>query len=333
MDTTTRSAINNLSPFNSMTENQLDAAIAESKLIQAVPGSLIFKRSTTDEYQYWLLKGAIKLLDANFNASIFRSDDKQANQPIDDCSPHTVSAVCEEDSEILTANKATLQAILENFDETSTQEETKDWMSELLSTPLFEFIPPKNIQTLFKRFEQVHHQKGDIIIRQNDPGDYFYAIRSGRVKVEMEKDGTNLLVAELAIGETFGQDALVSDDLRNATVSAVSACTLMRLASQEFEELLMEPVIEYISTKDLKEMRALATSKIIIVDLRVLNSPDQTRHPGSINIPLLLLRKNLNQLSTEHVYVTVGVDKPKTAELGAYLMNEKGFTTYVLEQD
>ena len=206
-------------------------------------------------------------------------------------------------------------------------------MSELLSTPRFEFIPPKNIQTLFKRFEQVHHQKGDIIIRQNDSADYFYAIRSGKVKVEMDKAGTNLLVAELGIGETFGQDALVSDDRRNATVSAVSACTLMRLASPEFEELLMKPVIEYISTKDLKEMRALGTSKVIIVDLRVLNNPDQSKHPGSINIPLLLLRKNLDQLSTEHIYVTVGVDQPKTAELGAYLMNEKGFTAYVLKQD
>lgn len=333
MDTTTRSVIKSLSPFNTMTENQFETAIAESELTQATPGTLIFKRSTTDKYQYWLLKGTINLLDANFNTSIFRSDDENADQPIDDYSPHTVSAVCAENSEILTVNKVILQTILENFDESSTQEKTKDWMSELLSTPLFEFIPPKNIQALFKRFEQIHHQKGDIIIRQNDPGDYFYAIRSGRVKVEMEQDGTNLLIAELAIGDTFGQDALVSDDLRNATVSALSACALMRLAAPEFEELLMKPVIEYISTKDLKEMRTLGTSKIVIVDLRVLNGPDQSKHPGSINIPLLLLRKNLNQLSTDHVYVTVGVDKPKTAELGAYLMNESGFTAYVLEQE
>ncbi len=333
MDSTTRSAIKRLSPFNTMTENQFDAAITESQLNQMVSGTLIFKRSTTDENQYWLLKGAVNLLDSNFNSAVFLSDDEQAAHPIDDCSPHTVSAVCKEDSEILTINKAALRTVLEGLDASSTQNETRDWMNELLSTPLFEFIPPKNIQTLFKRFEQVHHQKGDIIIRQNDPGDYFYAIRSGRVKVEMEKEGDHILIAELGIGETFGQDALVSDDLRNATVSSLSTCTLMRLASPEFEALLMNPVIEYVSRKDLEEMRALGDSKIIIVDLRTLNGPAQSKYPGSLHIPLLLLRKNLNQLSTDHVYVTVGAGKPKTAELGAYLMNERGFTAYVLEQE
>ena len=206
-------------------------------------------------------------------------------------------------------------------------------MSALLSTPLFEFIPPKNIQSLFKHFEQVDHQKGDIVIRQNDPGDYFYAIRSGRVKVVLEKDGANILMAELGIGDTFGQDALVSDDLRNATVTTLSACTLMRLAEPEFEELLMEPVIEYVDQSDIEEISKLTGAKPVIIDLRPLDNSNQSKYPGSINIPLLLLRKNITQLSKDNVFIMVGQRTPKIAELGAYLMNERGFTAYVLASD
>ncbi|SVC78295.1 uncharacterized protein METZ01_LOCUS331149, partial [marine metagenome] len=214
MDSATLSIIKVLAPFNSMTEQQFDAVMAEGKVTQKARGTLIFKRSIADDYLYWLIEGSINLLDANFNTSVCVAGDQQASDAMDDCSPHRVSAVCNEDSLILAVNRASLNTIVENREENDSNDETKDWMSALLSTPLFEFIPPKNIQSLFKHFEQVHHQKGDIVIRQNDPGDYFYAIRSGRVKVVLEKDGANIRIAELGIGDTFGQDALVSDDLR-----------------------------------------------------------------------------------------------------------------------
>ena len=333
MDSATLSIIKVLAPFNSMTEQQFDAVMAEGKVTQKARGTLIFKRSTADDYLYWLIEGSINLLDANFNTSVCRAGDQQASDAMDDCSPHRVSAVCNEDSLILAVNRASLNTIVENREESDSNDETKDWMSALLSTPLFEFIPPKNIQSLFKHFEQVDHQKGDIVIRQNDPGDYFYAIRSGRVKVVLEKDGANILIAELGIGDTFGQDALVSDDLRNATVTTLSACTLMRLAEPEFEELLMEPVIEYVDQTDIEEISKLTGAKPVIIDLRPLDNSNQSKYPGSINIPLLLLRKNITQLSKDNVFIMVGQRTPKIAELGAYLMNERGFTAYVLASD
>jgi CRP-like cAMP-binding protein len=333
MDNTTLSIIKALTPFDTMTEHQFNALMAEGNVSQKARGTLIFKRSTSDDYLYWLIEGSINLLDANFNTSVCRAGDTLASRAIDDSSPHQVSAVCEEDSLILTVNKTDLANILENREESDSIDETKDWMSALLSTPLFEFIPPKNIQALFKAFESVHLQKGEIIIRQNDPGDYFYAIRSGRVKVELEKEGASILIANLGIGDTFGQDALVSDDLRNATVTTLSACTLMRLAEPEFEKLLLEPVIEYVTETDLEDMSKLADAKPVIIDLRSLENTNQSKYPGSINIPLLLLRKNLKQLSIDNIFIMVGERKPKIAELGAYLMNERGFTAYVLASD
>ena len=54
--------------------------------------------------------------------------------------------------------------------------------------------------------------------------------------------------------------------------------------------------------------------------------------PGSLNVPLLLLRKNLPKLKVEGVYVMAD-SGGKRAELGAYILNEKGFTAYVLKQE
>ena len=53
---------------------------------------------------------------------------------------------------------------------------------------------------------------------------------------------------------------------------------------------------------------------------------------GALNVPLLLLRKNLPKLKPEAVYVTA-CDGSKRAVLAAYILNESGFTAYVLEQE
>ena len=60
-------------------------------------------------------------------------------------------------------------------------------------------------------------QPGDVVIKQGDEGDYFYVIVKGRCVVTREtplnKEGIKL--AELGIGDTFGEEALISE--RSAT--------------------------------------------------------------------------------------------------------------------
>jgi len=71
--------------------------------------------------------------------------------------------------------------------------------------------------------------------------------------------------------------------------------------------------------------------KTYIIDVRNPKEVEENKIPGSLNIPLLLLRKNLNKLKPEGVYV-MACDGGKRAELGAYILNEKGFSAYVLDQ-
>jgi rhodanese-related sulfurtransferase len=207
-------------------------------------------------------------------------------------------------------------------DEEDEEDEGVDWMSTLLSSPLFEFIPPANIQTLFSKFEEQKYDVGDVVIMQGEPADYFYVIQSGVVKVERTVGDETQLQAELRAGDNFGQDALISDVPRNATVSMITNGTLMRLSAPDFESLLMNPVIENVSQAETAEMVAAGDPKEVVTNKRT----------GAVNVPLLLLSKNLPKLKTDAVYVTA-CDGGKRAAHAAYILNEKGFSAYVLQQD
>ena len=136
---------------------------------------------------------------------------------------------------------------------------------------------------------------------------------------------------QLKPGDNFGQDALVSDVPRNATVTMLTPGTLMRLSEEDFESLLMRPVIEKVSLDEVQEMIQQGDPKTYIIDVRNPKEVEAQKLAGSLNIPLLLLRKNLTKLKPEGVYVTA-CDGGKRAELGAYILNEKGFSAYVLDQ-
>ena len=85
----------------------------------------------------------------------------------------------------------------------------------------FAQLPAARIDELLRRFERVKAARGETVIREGDEGDYYYLIESGRFQVERMVGGAEVVLAELKSGDAFGEEALVSEAKRNATVTAL----------------------------------------------------------------------------------------------------------------
>ena len=90
-----------------------------------------------------------------------------------------------------------------------------------------------------------------MVIKQGDEGDYFYIIVSGKCAVTREtplsREGIKL--AELGVGDTFGEEALIAEAKRNATVTMMTDGVLMRLNKQDFRELMNEPLLQWVNAE------------------------------------------------------------------------------------
>lgn len=329
-------SLKQLNPFNAMGEDHLPEIISQAEVLVHGEGKMIFKRDEEDACVYWLLEGSVDLLDDNFNVTRRAAGEERGEYTLDNTSPHELTAVTTSDVRVLKVARKVVGEFLqglpaEDFD-VSEYEEEVDWMSSLLSSPLFEFIPPTNIQTLFSKFDEMHVNRGDVIVRQGDKGDYFYFIQSGRAVVERTAGGKRIQIAKLKAGNNFGQDALVTDVPRNATVTMTTSGTLMRLSEPDFESLLMHPVIEKMPIESVNEMIEAADPRTYVLDVRNPKEIEEgDKIAGSLNVPLLLLRKSLPKLKPDAVYV-IASDGGKRSELGAYILNENGFSAYVLDQ-
>jgi rhodanese-related sulfurtransferase len=181
---------------------------------------------------------------------------------------------------------------------------------------------------VFIRMERISFAAGDTVIRQGDDGDYFYAIVSGRCLVTREtplnREGIKL--AELAMGDTFGEDALISGAKRNATVTMMTDGVLMRLGKEDFNSLLNEPMLNWL---DYEQAKAVIAAGGRWIDVRLPSEFERAHFEHAINVPLYLVRLKLKTLDPTVPYV-VCCDSGRRSSAAAYILSERGFDASVL---
>jgi CRP-like cAMP-binding protein len=89
------------------------------------------------------------------------------------------------------------------------------------------------------------YDKGEVLLRQGDPGSHVLALIVGRVKVtRVEPDGNELVLAIRGPGEVVGEMAVLGYTARSATVTALAPCVAYLLASANFLRIVREKRVE-----------------------------------------------------------------------------------------
>jgi CRP-like cAMP-binding protein len=326
-----------LSPLSSLKKDNLEALAKKTELKVAKPGERVFNEGDSAKRTIWLLSGNIDLRKADVTQKSIIGGTEEARNPLAPQLPRQFSAVATTNCDFITIDSDLLDVML-TWDQTGQYEVSElqgaaesgdDWMTTLLQTKAFHKIPPANIQAIFMRLQQVNHRAGDVIIKQGDEGDYFYVITRGRCIVTREtplnKDGIRL--AELEVGDTFGEEALISEAKRNATVYMETDGSLMRLGKEDFRTLLNEPMLEWVDKKRAAEIIAQGGKWL---DVRLPSEFETFHSEGAVNIPLYFIRLKLKSLDPSVTYV-VCCDTGRRSSAGAFILNERGFQTVVLK--
>ena len=191
----------------------------------------------------------------------------------------------------------------------------------------FSQLPSAHIDELLRRFKRVEARKGEVIIREGAEGDYYYLLESGRCQVERMVGGVCMTLAELKSGDTFGEEALVSEAKRNATVTMKTDGTLLRLSKQDFNALLREPLLRGIN---MEQARQKVSDAAQWIDVRYMSEYQYDRLPGAINIPLSEIRNAFGALDMDKEYI-VYCQSGRRSSAAAFLLAQRGYHVYLLQ--
>jgi CRP-like cAMP-binding protein len=338
-----RDVLRRLVPFCSISETHVRDLLRRGRVQRFERGRILFKRGQREGDLHYLLDGQVDLADARFEITPVEAGTERALRPLDDAYTHTVTAVTTSPVRVFVIPKDTVDLAL-TWDQAGNYvvtdlgagergEPERDWMSGLLASALFQAIPPASIQRLFASFEAVHPRAGDVVVRQGAVGEHFFVIKRGRARIlrRLERGGrtVELPLAELGPGDVFGEDALVGDAPRNASVVMRTDGVLMRLEQGTFAELLEERVVETLDAEGLERLRADAAVEVL--DVRTPGEFRRDALPGSRNLPLDLVRPSLGALDPDRIHVVV-CDGGRRSRLACWLLVQAGLDARVLQR-
>ncbi|HTW38552.1 MAG TPA: cyclic nucleotide-binding domain-containing protein [Steroidobacteraceae bacterium] len=331
--------LKNFTPLDGLKRENL-AALAKKVTVRTLTaGRFLFKEGDTDKRTVWLVGGLIELREGERTIGMVRGGSPEARNPLSPQLPRRLTARAVDEVSYLAIDSELLDVMI-TWDQTGTYEVEElqaqlgaggsdDWMTTLLQTKSFHRIPPANIQAIFLRMQRVPYKAGEVVIKQGDEGDYFYVVVNGKCIVTREtplnKEGIKL--AELGTGDTFGEEALIAEAKRNATVTMASDGVLMRLAKQDFRELMNEPLLQWVSFEQAREIVSRGGKWL---DVRLPSEHQNLNIEGSANIPLYFIRLKLSTLDRKLPYV-VYCDTGRRSSAAAYILVERGFDAYVLK--
>lgn len=335
----TVSLLKTFAPLEGMKAENLHALAKKIQVRSMDAGRLLFKEGESDKRTYWLVKGMVEIRAGDRTAAMIKAGTPEARNPLTPGQPRKYTARAVDQIEYLSIDSELLDVMI-TWDQTGSYEVSElqadlegggnadDWMTTLLSTKAFHRIPPANIQAIFMRMQRQTYRAGEVVIKQGDEGDFFYAIVKGRCQVTREtplnKDGLKL--AELGVGDTFGEEALIAEAKRNATVTMLTDGVLMRLNKQDFRELMNEPLLQWVTDEQAREIVAKGGKWL---DVRLPSEYQNLRIEDSINIPLYFIRMKLGTLDRGTPYV-VCCDTGRRSSAAAFILVERGFDAYVL---
>jgi len=132
------------------------------------------------------------------------------------------------------------RAVLETLDATFAPRWQRIHLVNILKN-LFGELDTSSLHAIQREMEWQHYSNGDIIFKQGDEPDGMYIVVNGRLRVIVYTPaGDERLIGEIGPGETVGEYAVLTDDLRSATVYAVRETNLAKITSSVFCKLIRD---------------------------------------------------------------------------------------------
>lgn len=200
-------------------------------------------------------------------------------------------------------------------------EDGRNWIRRMRHIMAFKNMPPANIKSLLQRMETISVEKDDVIIEQGSPGDFYYVLTEGEARVTRTVE-----LATLGAGASFGEEALISGAKRNASVTMMTDGQMMRLAKDDFNELLKEPLLARVTAE---EAQVRVAKGNVWLDVRHVTEFNHSHLENAKNIPLHELRMRMKELDKDKEYICYcGTGRRSSA--AAFLLAQNAFKVVVL---
>lgn len=332
MNPLTIAALRSFVPFHAFGEERLKILLERCERHYARKGQILMEPGRAQTHASFLLSGSVQcassaqVIEPDFSYPLhYRHTYRETLIATTDCSLFRIERdwldrlLCWSESVRYLEDDITCQ---KQYDE------EQAWMLMLLNSNLFYKVSPINLPKIFIHLSPQKVKPGEVIIRQGDMGDCCYFIKEGQASVTRQLPGEkdSALVAKIGVGRCFGEDALLQETVRNATIIMETDGLLMKMEKRDFLQLLREPAVDTISNRDLD--MALQTDTLLL-DVRTLEEYRYRHLKNALSMPLGSMRLHARILDPYGSYV-ICCDTDRRSRTAASFLAQQGYRVRAL---
>lgn len=330
--TVSSNEIARLFPLEGLRPETRQQLARESVGITHRKGDTVFRAGDVDEDTFYVLEGVVRCDYPDGRSTEHRADSPvHGRYPLNDAVPRRFTAtVASMQAKLLRINRRQMEKLIA-WDQISRAPGFRFfdpspngnlWVYRLLQSAAFARLPTGNLEKMFQAFEEVPVAPSQVVITEGDAPDFFYVIREGTASVSKTLNGSPQVVAYLSEGDAFGEDALLSNQPRNATVRMMQGGKLMRLSRQAFEAVLKPPLVQWVLPAD---VAARMQAGAALVDVRMPEEFGERALEGAINVPLFRLREDLPAKVPVDRPVIVYCNTGERSAAAAFVLTRAGY--------
>ncbi len=278
-------------PFQQMDAGALVTAARQTRLLQVPAQRWLLRPGRRLGGRYYLVRGTVRLFSPQRDLRPGSAKARQALYP--GCEAiFTRGAV-----QLLHVDAAAVAFALGAAQSQPKAQESADWAHRFKHSPLLQRLDATVWQQLQSALTERHFEKDARLVIEGSAAHDFFVLKSGHAAVRR----SGRTIAHLGPGDFFGEDALLLNARRGATIIATCPGVLLRLPKDRFMALLVENLIRFVGQ----------AGAGVAIDL-------------SEDGALARLRESIPTLDPKMPHHIVG-GAPRERALAAFILNQKGF--------
>jgi rhodanese-related sulfurtransferase len=326
----TKTLTQNFFPFTLLSKTRSLEVINLVRFIELNAGETIQIRGSKGQDYLFLIEGSISYMHDD-QLKFFQDPETHQRPILLQASPKLTTVISNEDCILCHANREMMDNLI-SWDEIAATLESSDISQQIdmvKNSLAFRRLPLEHIETAFKRMEPRTVTSGETIVEYGAAGDAFYIIMEGTAEVfekHIYEDRFGKVI-DLGVGDAFGEEALVSGEQRNETVTMTSDGKLLILKLSDYNELIGNTMVKHVNAQ---VAQAMIQTGIKLLDVRYEEESAMHRIANDLLIPLNQLRSRFDEIDKSQSYVVYCHAGARSSVATLYLQ-QQGITAYNLD--
>ena len=276
-------------PLALISEKHIERLMEGAGIKRLSKGQFLFRKMAQPDTSYFLLEGAVEIRESFEKRNLVDAGANQARFPIEEQCRGGAAVRAQDECTVLTLRRDAIDQLMASGDDA-----------------------------------------GFDVVLAGSRGEHFYIIMEGEASVITEEAGPYKgQTFDLVPGDYFGEEALVADTIRNATVRMSSDGVVGRLDRAQFDAIFKSSLVQTIDLGKARKFLAGAGIGFDVIDVRFPPEYKRAHIEGSVNTPVVSLRKHLRELDRNKSYL-VTPEGGRRSELAVYLLRQAGLNAYLL---